>query len=188
MAGGGGPAPAKGGKKSVDFNVNLVPTIDLLSVLISFLLITAVWTQLARINASQVLPKTQNQPPPPPDEKEKDKKLYVFVTPDDISVNYTEEAPTVFKKTEDTLPIKLFREGIGEFAKRAKEPRKEQIVVVAPTDGTEYRTVIEVMDVLLDNSLTGMSIGDANVVRGTMPEDPNSPPPGGAPPAGGAPQ
>ena len=55
MSGGGDPTPKKGGKKSVDFVVNLIPTIDLLSVLISFLLYTAVWTQLARINTDQAV-------------------------------------------------------------------------------------------------------------------------------------
>jgi biopolymer transport protein ExbD len=45
MAGGGAPQPTSGsGKKSVDFQLNMIPFIDLLSVLISFLLMTFVWT------------------------------------------------------------------------------------------------------------------------------------------------
>jgi len=45
MAGGGAPVPEGGnGKKSVDAQLNMVPFIDLLSVLISFLLMTSVWT------------------------------------------------------------------------------------------------------------------------------------------------
>src|SRR3712207_1660040 len=43
----------KGGKKSVNADLNLVPYIDLLTCLVSFLLITAVWTQLARLQAQQ---------------------------------------------------------------------------------------------------------------------------------------
>ena len=80
MAGGGSPTPSKGGKKNVDFTVNLVPTIDLLSVLIAFLLITAVWTQLARINAQQVLPKTSDKPQEQTEEK-KEKKLLILIDP-----------------------------------------------------------------------------------------------------------
>src|SRR5437762_7144378 len=41
----------KGGKKALDAELNLVPFIDLLSCCISFLLITAVWTQLDCIQA-----------------------------------------------------------------------------------------------------------------------------------------
>ena len=54
MAGGGAPVPeGGGGKKPVDFQINLIPCIDLLSVLISFLLMTSVWTQIAKIDVKQ---------------------------------------------------------------------------------------------------------------------------------------
>jgi biopolymer transport protein TolR len=39
----------RGGKREVDFELNLVPFIDLMSTCISFLLITAVWTQVSMI-------------------------------------------------------------------------------------------------------------------------------------------
>ena len=42
----------KGGKKALDAELNLVPFIDLLSCCISFLLITAVWTQIAGLQVS----------------------------------------------------------------------------------------------------------------------------------------
>ena len=52
--GGAAPTPTgKGGKKPLDAAINLVPFIDLLSCCISFLLITAVWTQLARMDVQQ---------------------------------------------------------------------------------------------------------------------------------------
>src|SRR5262245_38579434 len=58
-----------GGRKPVDTEINLIPMIDLLIVTISFLLITAVWTQLARLNATQQTPG-QNAPlDRPPEEK-----------------------------------------------------------------------------------------------------------------------
>jgi biopolymer transport protein TolR len=40
------------GKRSLQAELNLVPFIDFLSVLISFLLVSAVWTQLSRINVA----------------------------------------------------------------------------------------------------------------------------------------
>src|SRR5213595_3358618 len=42
----------KGGKKPLDAELNLVPFIDLLSCCISFLLITAVWTQIAGLQVA----------------------------------------------------------------------------------------------------------------------------------------
>jgi biopolymer transport protein ExbD len=57
-----GPAPT--GKRAYDAEINLVPFIDLLSCCICFLLISAVWTQMAKID---VKPKPnlpgEDQPP-----------------------------------------------------------------------------------------------------------------------------
>jgi|GEM_PF-94685 len=178
MAGGGSPTPSKGGKKNVDFTVNLVPTIDLLSVLIAFLLITAVWTQLARINAQQVLPKTSDKPQDQTEEK-KEKKLLILIDPDEIQVGFTEEAPNVLKKSDGDYIVQL-RDKVKAIAEKVADKPKQQIMVGA-NDTVEYKTVIQAMDILLDNGLTGMSVGDANVVRGLLPNDPNAPPPGGAP-------
>jgi biopolymer transport protein TolR len=43
----------KGGKKPLDAMLNLVPFIDLMAVTIVFLIMTAVWTQLGRLQVSQ---------------------------------------------------------------------------------------------------------------------------------------
>ena len=62
---GAAPQPSKkGGKKSLDMELNLVPFIDLLSCLISFLLITAVWTQISAVPAHST-GNLQKDPPPP---------------------------------------------------------------------------------------------------------------------------
>jgi biopolymer transport protein TolR len=42
-------------KKSLDFEVNLIPFIDLLSTCICFLLLTAVWINVASINVKQAV-------------------------------------------------------------------------------------------------------------------------------------
>lgn len=49
--GGGG-----GGRREMNSEINMIPFIDLLMVTISFLLITAVWSQMARINADAQVP------------------------------------------------------------------------------------------------------------------------------------
>ena len=43
----------KGRRKAVDADLNLVPYIDLLTCTVAFLLITAVWSQLARLEVAQ---------------------------------------------------------------------------------------------------------------------------------------
>lgn len=64
-----------GGRKSMNHEIPLIPFIDFLLCLVSFLLITAVWTQMARINANAQVPG-----PPDPNreiEEQKDKTLHV---------------------------------------------------------------------------------------------------------------
>jgi biopolymer transport protein ExbD len=53
----GGAMPEQGGhgkkRKALDANINVVPAIDLLSCCIAFLLFTAVWTQVSRLQVNQ---------------------------------------------------------------------------------------------------------------------------------------
>lgn len=57
------------GKRTSDVDLNIVPFIDLMSVLITFLLITAVWNQVSMLQAGSSIygKKTNddNTPPPP---------------------------------------------------------------------------------------------------------------------------
>lgn len=64
----GGPAAARG-RRALDATLNLVPFIDLLSCCIAFLLITAVWTTVARVDvatAGAASCVNEDGPPPPP--------------------------------------------------------------------------------------------------------------------------
>src|ERR1051326_8426020 len=74
--GGGSGGGGSGGRRALDSEINMIPFIDLLMVTISFLLITAVWTHMARINADAQVPG----PPRPDVEQDKtepEKQLHV---------------------------------------------------------------------------------------------------------------
>ena len=58
-----------GGKKDVDAEIPLIPFIDLLLCCVMFLLVTAVWNKLARINANQQVPGQQSQMDEPQEEQ-----------------------------------------------------------------------------------------------------------------------
>ncbi len=160
MAGGGTPAPSSsGGKKSVDFTVNLVPTIDLLSVLVAFLLITAVWTQLARINTDEVMQKTADRPKQQQQQERRDLKILVGI--DGVMLRYTGEEPTKVDAGADLL--KRFRQTVEVFKKRASEDQK---VLLSAEDGVSYHLLIEVMDVCLDLGLKALAVGDPSSFEG----------------------
>src|SRR6478735_8595756 len=71
----------KGGRKAVDHEINMIPMIDLLVCCISFLLITAIWSHMSRLNATAHVPgppdNTELTPQPP------DKMLHVEMRQDD---------------------------------------------------------------------------------------------------------
>jgi biopolymer transport protein ExbD len=94
--GGGG----KGKRKSLDSEINMIPMIDLLMVTISFLLITAVWTHMARINADAQVPG----PPRPDVEQEKtepEKQLNIEMRDEDKFVLVWKQGST----TVDSIDV-----------------------------------------------------------------------------------
>ena len=96
VGGGGG----KGKRKSTDSEINMIPMIDLLMVTISFLLITAVWTHMARINADAQVPG----PPRPDVEQEKtepEKQLNIEMRDEDKFVLVWKQGST----TVDSIDV-----------------------------------------------------------------------------------
>jgi len=79
--GGGG-----GGKKDTNVEINVVPFIDLMSCLTAFLLVTAVWTNLAQIN---IKPKGIGRDAEKMIEEEPPPKVSVLLTKNDIWVGTT---------------------------------------------------------------------------------------------------
>jgi biopolymer transport protein ExbD len=95
VGGGGGKK-----RKSLDSEINMIPMIDLLMVTISFLLITAVWTHMARINADAQVPG----PPRPDVEQEKvepEKQLHVMMQAEDKFVLVWKQGST----TVDSIDV-----------------------------------------------------------------------------------
>src|SRR5579884_1000414 len=94
--GGGG----KGKRRALDSEINMIPFIDLLMVTISFLLITAVWSHMSRINADAQVPG----PPRPDVEQEKvepEKQLHVEMRSDDKFVLVWKQGST----TVDSIDV-----------------------------------------------------------------------------------
>jgi biopolymer transport protein ExbD len=87
-----------GGRRTLDSEINMIPMIDLLMVTISFLLITAVWTHMARINADAQVPG----PPQPtvPDPVEPEKQLHVEMRSPDKFVLIWKQAGTVISTVD----------------------------------------------------------------------------------------
>jgi biopolymer transport protein ExbD len=55
-----------GGRRALDSDINLIPMIDLLFVTIAFLLVTAVWSHMQRLDGTANVPGRTDEGPTPP--------------------------------------------------------------------------------------------------------------------------
>ena len=116
--GGGG----KGGKRSVDQEISMVPFIDLLMVTISFLLVTAVWSSMARLNANAQVPSSQKKSDT--EKKQKDKEpavLHVRVSDKEKKFILQWQAGT---KTDDIVSLEMEADSSGRYTKLEEEIKK----------------------------------------------------------------
>jgi biopolymer transport protein TolR len=164
MSGGGEAGPSKSGKKSVDFVVNLIPTIDLMSVLTSFLLITAVWTQLARIATDQAISQNTSAPP---QKQEKEKNVNILVTVDEAVMNITGDRPP---KRVPRLPEDKYYKEVRSALRGLKErvPAESPKVMLAAEDKVQYKNIIQIMDICLDLGLSAITVANPNTMQGEL--------------------
>lgn len=142
------------GKKAVDSEIPLIPFIDLLLCCVMFLLVTAVWNQLARIEANQQQPGQQAPDQPPPEEKI---KLILQVQATGYVIASSAGDRIEVPKSGDTFDNEVLREKLQE-RKRLEPNRKD--LVVAPEDGVMYADVITAMDIVVGEGFPDMSLSD----------------------------
>jgi biopolymer transport protein ExbD len=140
MGGGGGHEP------------NLTPLIDLFSVLIVFLLLTAAWTQLesfqVTINEKPKLnPDMESFTPPPEDKEEKKKKLTIEIHSQHL-IAKEDETQTQFSFQGSNIENGF--KSLLEQWKARSEPNQQ--VAVQSEAGSTYGQMIQVYDFL---QLTG---------------------------------
>ncbi len=160
VGGGGG-----GKRKSLDSEINMIPMIDLLMVTISFLLITAVWTHMARINADAQVPG----PPRPDVEQEKiepEKQLHVEMREEEKFVLVWKQGSTTVDSIDVPRKDVITQEGavqvvrFPDLAEKVESEWKAKGQHSNPTDRkldqailhtdnkTEFKYIIGVIDAI----------------------------------------
>ncbi len=156
---GGGAMPEGGGKRhrrSLDATINVVPAIDLLSCCISFLLFTAVWTQIARL---QVAPVGAGGIPDTPPTKSLTvtvtigEKGYVLAT----SAGAAVEIPAVGRRQDGAVQYDL--KTLEDRLKKLKGEFPDQAAVtVAADDGVFYADLVHAIDICVGAGLANISV------------------------------
>jgi len=157
---GGTSLPEAGGKKkkrALDAVVNVVPAIDLLSCCISFLLFTAVWTQISRL---QVAPMGNSGMPA---ETQTLKSLTVTLTIGEhgyviaTSAGAQIELPASGRGADGSIQYDL--KGLGERLKKLKTEFPDQAAItVAADDAVAYADLIHAIDACVGAGLANVSV------------------------------
>jgi biopolymer transport protein ExbD len=142
-------------KKELNFEINILPILDILSVLICFLLLTAVWLQIGSIDTKQAVGDnaiTGAQNPP---------SLWIAVAPNgtlklslrDVKSNLPLEDSISGSRQGINWP--LFVQKIQLLKSRLPELKT---VVIRPEATANYGDVVRLMDQLKQNQLTDIGL------------------------------
>lgn len=147
----------KGGKKPLDTAINLVPFIDLMAVTISFLIYTAVWTQVGRLQVSSA----GNSPDSTPDDKSI--PLTLTLTNQDLRLA---AGPSAF----DPIPITRDPKGRIDLTKltaqlkdvKSRLPQDESTITLQTADDVKYDDLVHVIDEMIGDGLPNVSVSPIN--------------------------
>jgi len=128
----------KGGRKPLNVEYNLVPFIDLLSCLIAFLLMTAVWQQISMIQTNEGTSAGES--------KKADFTLALYIYKDRQDLSIGDKKTSSFKKSGKDYNLK----GLGQELLRVKAnyPSKKDILILAQ-DRVLYNELIATMDAVI---------------------------------------
>ena len=152
MSGGGGGG---GDKRSSNADINLVPYIDLLSTLICFLLITAVWQQVSVIttNSTTTPPAEDSFNPTPPDPNKVELSVKIF--PQYLEVTAGKDVKTIKHSSEGHLDKSAIKPIL--LAWKKQYPDKSEITINSEPK-IPYKLLIQTMDILIEQNYVGLSI------------------------------
>lgn len=146
----------KGGKKPLDTAINLVPFIDLMAVTISFLIMTAVWTQIGRLQVSSSGTNAEATP-------EDDKTLPVMLLISERELKLTAGGSTF-------SPISVTRDEKGRLdlvklvmqLKELKGQLPDQRAITLQTeDQVRYEDLVRIIDECTGSGLPDVSVSPA---------------------------
>lgn len=151
MAGGGG---GFGDKRSANAEINLVPYIDLLSTLICFLLITAVWQQVSVITTkSTTTPASEDAfNPSPIDPNKIELSLKIF----DNRVEMTAGKEI---KSINSVTGQIDKASVKAILKEWKKTYPDKLDITINSESQiPYKLLIQTMDVLIEENYLGLAI------------------------------
>jgi biopolymer transport protein ExbD len=159
---GGGGMPEQGGghgrkKKALDAVINVVPAIDLLSCCISFLLFTAVWTQISRLQVQSM----GAGGPAPTAEQQKQLQITLSLTEKGLvlltSTGASIDMPSVGRSPEGA-PIYDIKALAARLKQIKTEYPDQSAITVAAEDAVLYADLVKVIDTCIGAGLAAVAV------------------------------
>lgn len=137
---------------TIDGELNIIPFIDLLSVLIIFLLFTSVWSQLSMIELGSSIYGKQVENSSK--DLKKKSSLSLSVLKKGYLLRFSGKSVFLVKKNGEYDGLRL-----KSLLKSYKKQLPEQTTVaISMSDKLEYQFLVEAMDHLLSENLSNLSI------------------------------
>ncbi len=152
MASVSAPGGKSSGKKALNVELNLVPFIDLLTCLICFLLMAAVWVQIGKISVTQ---SGQGAPTEQTPEERQRLNLVVAITPQGYLIRGNNTTIADILKKDNAYDTKTLGSKLKEI--QGQFPDKKDIVVMSE-DAIAYQDLINTMDICLANDFPNISL------------------------------
>jgi biopolymer transport protein TolR len=159
---GGGGMPEQGGghgrkKKALDAVINVVPAIDLLSCCIAFLLFTAVWTQISRLQVQSM----GAGGPPPTAEQQKQLQITLSLTEKGLvlstSAGASIDLPSL-GRNPDGAPIYDVKALTARLKQIKTEYPDQSAITVAAEDAVLYSDLVKVIDTCIGAGLAAVAV------------------------------
>jgi len=136
-------ASGRGGRRPLDMELNMVPMIDLMMVTIAFLLLNAVWTHMARLDASTRAPGG-TEPATAPEEKAlhvdmRNRERFVLSWRQGKDVLESIDVPRHARRVEGASPADV---RFPELGSKLDETWRASGLHRAPTDPARDRVVL----------------------------------------------
>ncbi len=146
------------GKKPLDATINLVPFIDLMAVTIVFLMISATWTQLGRLQVAQAGNSAESEPETPPTTQ----PITLLITDKELKLQ-------VGGVPLDPMPITRDDGGrleVARLTERLKDLKNQQpdqnAITLSTEDAVLYDDLVRIIDTCIGSSFPSVSVSPAS--------------------------
>lgn len=160
---GGGPAQSGGRRRSLDGEMNLVPFIDLLSMCICFLLMTAIWIEVGSIQLHQLLGTEAVMDPKHPLEIQ-----VALRSPNEFQVSVEQDGRVVqmipiqganFEEAKSRFSVLIGQlQGALVAQQTQNAPPPSVSARLIPTQSVEYGDLVTLLDILKGYGISALAV------------------------------